>query len=152
MPILCSIPPRVYDLSLKVHMTENAPSFQPYLCQRFQALIWSCLDSDLTKTAVFYAERYFAMEPQSHEARHLYATALLQQGQPHSALTLVKVPREQQCIGCLELKAKCCTALGRHRQAKEALEESLRDVNVASSGASLMSAFARRTTHVMWYL
>ncbi|KAF8212407.1 hypothetical protein K438DRAFT_1806461 [Mycena galopus ATCC 62051] len=117
-------------------MTENAPSFQPYLSQRFQTLIWSCLDSDLTKTAVFYAERYFAMEPQSHEARHLYATALLLQGQPHSALTLVKVPREQQCIGCLELKAKCCTALGRHRQAKEALEESLRDANLASSASA----------------
>lgn len=116
-------------------MAENALFFQPYLSQRFQALVWSCLDSDLTKTAVFYAERYFAMDPQSHEARHLYATALLRQGQPHSALTLVKVPREQQCVGCLELKAKCCTTLGRHRQAKEALEESLRDVNFASSGA-----------------
>ncbi|KAK7014999.1 TPR-like protein [Favolaschia claudopus] len=117
-------------------MAENAPSFQPYLSQRFQALIWSCLDSDLTKTAVFYAERYFAMEPQSHESRHLYAIALLRQGQPHSALTLVKVPREQQCVGCLELKAKCCTALGRHRQAKEALEESLRDPHLASSAAT----------------
>ncbi|KAJ7752015.1 hypothetical protein B0H16DRAFT_1419180 [Mycena metata] len=117
-------------------MAENAPSFQPYLAQRFQALIWSCLDSDLTKTAVFYAERYFAMDPQSHESRHLYATALLHQGQPHSALTLVKVPREQQCVGCLELKAKCCTALGRHRQAKEALEESLRDANFASSASA----------------
>ncbi|KAJ7940806.1 hypothetical protein B0H13DRAFT_1940027 [Mycena leptocephala] len=117
-------------------MAENALSFQPHLSQRFQTLIWSCLDSDLTKTAVFYAERYFAMEPQSHEARHLYATALLRQGEPHSALTLVKVPREQQCIGCLELKAKCCTVLGRHRQAKEALEESLRDVNFASSASA----------------
>ncbi|KAJ7489869.1 hypothetical protein B0H11DRAFT_2010754 [Mycena galericulata] len=114
-------------------MAETGLSFQPYLSQRFQALVWSCLDSDLTKTAVFYAERYFAMDSQSHEARHLYATALLRQGQPHSALTLVKIPRDQQCIGCLELKARCCTALGRHRQAKEALEESMRDVNFASS-------------------
>ncbi|KAJ6496520.1 hypothetical protein C8R47DRAFT_1114393 [Mycena vitilis] len=117
-------------------MAEPALHFQPYLSQRFQALVWSCLDSELTKTAVFYAERYFAMEPQSHEARHLYATALLRQGQPHSALTLVKLPREQQCVGCLELKAKCCTTLGRHRQAKEALEESLRDVNFASSASA----------------
>ncbi|KAJ6546518.1 hypothetical protein DFH09DRAFT_1507211 [Mycena vulgaris] len=117
-------------------MAEPSLSFQPYLSNRFKALVWSCLDSDLTKTAAFYAERYFAMDPQSHEARHLYATALLRQGQPHSALTLVKIPREQQCIGCLELKARCCTALGRHRQAKEALEESMRDVNIASSASA----------------
>ncbi|KAJ7738514.1 hypothetical protein DFH07DRAFT_841056 [Mycena maculata] len=116
-------------------MAENALSFQPYLSQRFQALVWSCLDSDLTKTAVFYAERYFAMD-QSHDARHLYGTALLRQGQPHSALSLVKIPREQQCVGCLELKARCCTVLGRHRQAKEALEESMRDVNFASSASA----------------
>ncbi|KAJ6630660.1 hypothetical protein B0H10DRAFT_2160078 [Mycena sp. CBHHK59/15] len=114
-------------------MAEPAPSFQPYVSQRFQALVWSCLDADLTKTAVFYAERYFAMDSQSHEARHLYATALLRQGQPHSALMLFKQAREQLCGGCWELKARCCTTLGRHRQAKEALEESIRDVNFASS-------------------
>ncbi|KAJ7219122.1 hypothetical protein GGX14DRAFT_434695 [Mycena pura] len=118
-------------------MAENATlSFQPYLAQRFQALVWSCLDSDLTKTAVFYAERYHAMEPKSHEARHLYATALLRQGQPQSALTLVKLPRDQQCVGCLELKARCCTTLGRHRQAKEALEECMRDANLVSSASA----------------
>ncbi|KAJ7098078.1 hypothetical protein B0H15DRAFT_823995 [Mycena belliarum] len=117
-------------------MAESALSFQPYLSNRFKALVWSCLDSDLTKTAVFYAERYFAMDAQSHDARHLYATALLRQGQPHSALSLVKIPREQQCVGCLELKAKCCTTLGRHRQAKDALEESMRDVNFASTASA----------------
>ncbi|KAJ7285681.1 hypothetical protein C8J57DRAFT_1285528 [Mycena rebaudengoi] len=123
-------------------MAESTPSFQPFLAQRFQALVWSCLDSDLTKTAVFYAERYYAMDSQSHEARHLYATALLRQSQPHSALALVKLPREQQCVGCLELKARCCTALGRHRQAKEALDESMRDGSFASS-ASVPSRPAR---------
>ncbi|KAJ7632461.1 hypothetical protein FB45DRAFT_912493 [Roridomyces roridus] len=124
-------------------MTENPLPFQHCLAQRFQALVWSCLDSDLTKTAVFYAERYFAMEPNSHQARHLYATALLQQGQPHSALALVKIPRDQQCIGCLELKARCCTTLGRHRQARDALDESLRDFNSAASGSVSSSRTVR---------
>ncbi|KAJ7063147.1 hypothetical protein C8F01DRAFT_1219302 [Mycena amicta] len=106
-----------------------------YLAQRLQSVIWSCLDSDLTKTAVFYAERYFALDSGSDEARHLYATALLRQGQPHSALALVKAPRETLCVPCQELKAKCCTALGRHRQAKDALDQCLRDPTFASSSS-----------------
>lgn len=69
------------------------------------------------------------MEPKSHDARHLYATALLRAGQTCSALHLVSVPLESRCSGCLDIKAKCCTALGRHRQAREALEECMRDAN-----------------------
>ncbi|THU92149.1 TPR-like protein [Dendrothele bispora CBS 962.96] len=99
----------------------------PYLSQCFQNLVWSCLDSSLSRSAVFYGERYFAMFPRSHEARHLYATALLHEGQTLPALTVVDIAAEEQCSGCLEIKAKCCTALGRYRQAREALEKSLNE-------------------------
>ncbi|KAF7295067.1 TPR-REGION domain-containing protein [Mycena indigotica] len=109
--------------------------FPPAVGQRLQSLVWSCLDSDLSKTAVFYAERYYALDSSNEDARHLYATALLRHGQPHSALHLVRAPRGLPCTGCLELKAKCCTALGRHRQAKEALDECLRDQSSASSSS-----------------
>ncbi|KAK0197270.1 hypothetical protein F5146DRAFT_1014772 [Armillaria mellea] len=106
---------------------EFSPAFQAQVSQRFQALIWACLDSDLTRSAVFYAERYFAINTPTHDARHLYATALLREGQTYSALAIVNIARQQQCSGCLEIKAKCCTALGRYRQAREALEETLQD-------------------------
>ncbi|KAJ7582835.1 hypothetical protein C8J56DRAFT_865104 [Mycena floridula] len=120
---------------------ETAPSSLVYLPQRFQLLVWSCIDADLTRSAVFFAERYFALNQQSHDARHLYATALLREGQPYSALSLVNLPREKQCSGCLELKAKCATTLGRFRQAHEALEECMRDPTyTASSSASPRSA------------
>ncbi|KAF8911163.1 hypothetical protein CPB84DRAFT_1812616 [Gymnopilus junonius] len=108
--------------------SESTSSFYPYLCQRFQSLVWSCLDADLSKSAVFYAERYFAMNRTNHESRHLYATALLREGQTYSALNL--------CTGCLEIKAKCCTVLGRHRQARDMLEATLRDTNYVSSASS----------------
>lgn len=115
---------------------ESTPSFFPTLCERFNSLIWLCLDSDLTRSAVFHAERYFAMDHQNHDSRHLYATALLREGQPYSALGLVNVPQDQRCTGCLEIKAKCCTAVGRHRQAREALEAALQDPSYMPSCAS----------------
>lgn len=114
--------------------SEPLPSFFPYLSQRFQSLVWSCLDSDLTKTAVFHAERYYAMDPNNHQSRHLYATALLREGQTYSALYLVNNAQDVQCTGCLEIKAKSCTALGRHRQAREALEATLLDTKYVSGG------------------
>ncbi|PFH52439.1 hypothetical protein AMATHDRAFT_57055 [Amanita thiersii Skay4041] len=114
---------------------EANPSFLPQLCQRFQQLVWSCLDSDLTKTAVFHAERYFAMDQRNHDARHLYAMALFREGQTHSALCLVNVASDVQCTGCLEIKAKCCTALGRHRQAREALQEVLKRKDYTPEGS-----------------
>lgn len=114
---------------------EPPPSLLPYLAQRFQSLVWSCLDSDLTKTAVFHAERYYAVDQHNHDSRHLYATALLREGQTYSALCLVNVPSDVQCSGCLEIKAKCCTALGRHRQAREALEATLQDPSYVPTGA-----------------
>lgn len=112
---------------------EHTSSFFPYLSQRFYTLVWSCLDADLHRSAVFYAERYFAMDKQSHDARHLYATALLHADQTYSALSLVNLP-DARCSGCLDLKAKCCTLLGRHRQAREALEETLQDTKYTSTG------------------
>jgi len=104
-----------------MELSENPPQ----LSKCFQNLVWSCLDSDLTRSAVFFGERYFAMFPGSHDARHLYATALLREGQTFPSLTVVDIRREEQCGGCLEIKAKCCTALGRYRQAREALDQSL---------------------------
>ncbi|KDR81837.1 hypothetical protein GALMADRAFT_240086 [Galerina marginata CBS 339.88] len=116
--------------------SESTTAFYPYLCQRFQSLVWSCLDSDLTKTAVFHAERYFAMDRTNHESRHLYATALLREGQTYSALHLVNGAQDEQCTGCMEIKAKCCVALGRYRQARDTLENTLRDTNYVSSASS----------------
>ncbi|KAL0947081.1 hypothetical protein HGRIS_013222 [Hohenbuehelia grisea] len=115
---------------------QDPPTSLQHLAQRFQSLIWSCLDADLTRTAIFYAERYYATDKSNHDARHLYATSLLREGQTYSAMYLVNIPRDEACTGCLELKAKCCTALGRHRQAREALEETLLDPNYASSSSA----------------
>ncbi|KAH9057154.1 TPR-like protein [Lactarius deliciosus] len=107
--------------------SESPPTFLPYLSRRFSSLIWACLDADLHKSAIFYAERYFALDHGNHDARHLYATVMLRANQPHSALHLVNLPQDHQCNGCLEIKSKCCSTLGRHRQAREALEEILKN-------------------------
>ncbi|GJJ12201.1 hypothetical protein Clacol_006442 [Clathrus columnatus] len=77
----------------------------PYLSQRFRTLIWSCLDFNLLKTGTFYAERYFYVDQDNHEARHLYATALLRSGQTQSALYLVDLPQETRCSACVELES-----------------------------------------------
>lgn len=96
----------------------------PYLSQRFRSLIWSCLDFELLKTATFFSERYFYVDQDNHEARHLFATALLKSGQMLSALHLVDLPTELRCHGCIEIYAQCCHFLGRYRQGREALEKS----------------------------
>ncbi|KXN82599.1 hypothetical protein AN958_02450 [Leucoagaricus sp. SymC.cos] len=114
----------------------SSHSFFPSLRQRFQSLIWLCLDADLTKSAVFHAERYFAIDPTNHESRHLYAIALLREGQTYSALNLVNSAEDNQCTGCLEIRARCCTVIGRHRHAREALEATLRDPEYVSSAFS----------------
>lgn len=116
---------------------SSIASFLPQLAQRFQSLVWSCLDNDLTKTAVFHAERYYALDQRNHDSRHIYATALLREGQTHSALTLVNVSKDIQCSGCLEIQARCCTALGRHRQARDALEVTLHDPSYIPTGPFL---------------
>lgn len=107
--------------------SSSSASSNKYLPARFAHLIWSCLDASLHRSAVFYAERYYVMFQSSHDARHLYATALLQAGQPYTAHHLVNTPGDIKCSGCLEIKAKCCAALGRHRQARIALAECLQD-------------------------
>jgi hypothetical protein len=114
---------------------ESPPTYLPYLFKRFNTLIWSCLDADLHKSAVFYAERYFALDHGNHDARHLYANVMLRANQPHSALHLVNLPQDQRCNGCLEIKAKCCSTLGRHRQAREALEDVLKNAAEVPSRA-----------------
>ncbi|KAI0290448.1 TPR-like protein [Russula brevipes] len=105
---------------MQSHQSESPPTYLPYLFKRFNSLIWACLDADLHKSAIFYAERYFALDHGNHDARHLYANVMLRANQPHSALHL-------RCNGCLEIKAKCCSTLGRHRQAREALEDILKN-------------------------
>ncbi|EKM83048.1 hypothetical protein AGABI1DRAFT_111570 [Agaricus bisporus var. burnettii JB137-S8] len=114
--------------------------FFPSLCQRFQSLIWLCLDADLTKSAVFHAERYFALDPTNHDSRHLYAIALLREGQTYSALGLVTSAEDDCCTGCLEIKSRCCTVLGRYRHAREALETTLHDSNYMNSAFSATRA------------
>lgn len=115
---------------------SESPAFLPVVAQRFQSLVWACLDSDLTRTAVFYAERYFALDQHSHDARHLYAITLLREGQTYPALCVVNISRQDQCSGCLELKAKCCKILGRYREAQEALEEAAKELSHTASSAS----------------
>lgn len=107
----------------------------PHLGPHFTSLVWSCLDADLHKSALFYAERYFVLDTNNHDARHLYATALLRAGHPHSAHYLVNPPIDNWCGGCLEIKARCCATLGKHRLAREAVEASLRIPSYTPSGA-----------------
>ncbi|KIY51024.1 TPR-like protein [Fistulina hepatica ATCC 64428] len=102
-------------------------SSNSHLAQQFQSLIWSCLDADLTRSAIFYAERYFATDQNSHDARHIYATALLRDGDVYPALRLVTTPPDRACYLCLDIKAKCCTKLGRQRQARDAIETMFQD-------------------------
>jgi hypothetical protein len=120
---------------MQSQQSESPPTFLPYLSKRFSSLIWACLDADLHKSAIFYAERYFALDHGNHDARHLYATVMLRANQPHSALHLVNLPQDQRCNGCLEIKSKCCSSLGRHRQAREALEEILKNAAEVPSRA-----------------
>ena len=120
---------------MQSQQSESPPTFLPYLSKRFSSLIWACLDADLHKSAIFYAERYFALDHGNHDARHLYATVMLRANQPHSALHLVNLPQDQRCNGCLEIKSKCCSTLGRHRQAREALEEILKNAAEVPSRA-----------------
>ncbi len=122
----------------------------PQLCQRYSSLVWHFLDADLHKSALFYAERYFVLDPKNHDARHLYATALLQAGQPHSAHKLVNLPLDNRCTGCVGIIAKCCAALGRHRQAREALEACLRDESYTPTRAFFMMWLSPRVSeHVL---
>lgn len=99
------------------------------LAAKYRHLIWSALDCDLPKTALFYAERYFYSSPgtpsdpnSNHDARHLLAQALVRCGQVHSAQNIVQ---KMECGACAEVYAQCCSKLGNWRQAQEALGVSL---------------------------
>ncbi|KAH0830598.1 hypothetical protein J3R83DRAFT_2053 [Lanmaoa asiatica] len=120
-----------------------SPISSPQIGQRFRLLIWTCLDYDLVQSAVFYAERYHVMDEHDHDARHLYATALLRARQPHSALYVVSGTEQEKCCGCLEIKGKCCMALSRYRQAREALEAALEDADYPPSRACVDGPFRR---------
>jgi anaphase-promoting complex subunit 3 len=99
----------------------------PYLATCYTNIIWSCIDADLPKSAVFYAERYYALDHNNHDARHIYATSLIRSGQTQSALYLLREEQCTSCCGCLQLKSQACSVMGRYRQAQEALEGSLKD-------------------------
>ncbi|KAH8107198.1 protein prenylyltransferase [Cristinia sonorae] len=116
-------------------MQSTIPPTSP-LSERFNSLVWSFLDAELHRSALFYAERYYVNDPTNHDARHLFATVLLRAGQSHSAHHLVNQPADSRCIGCLEIKSRCCTALGRHREARVALDETLADPNYVPGSSS----------------
>jgi anaphase-promoting complex subunit 3 len=86
------------------------------------------------------------MDENNHDARHLYATALLRSGQPHSGLQLVTGVQQSRCSGCLEIKGKCCAALGRHRLAHEAFDASLQDPTYTPTGAHSFHIVVRSLT------
>lgn len=115
-------------------LPHMAPISNPYLSQRFRSLIWSCFDFDLLRTATFFAERYFYVDQENHEARHLFALALMRSGQKLSALHLVDLPNEARCGSCIEIYVQCCDALGRHRQGREALEAYLNNGGLTDNG------------------
>ncbi|KAG8844122.1 anaphase-promoting complex subunit cdc27 [Tulasnella sp. 330] len=95
------------------------------LAKRYRQLIWSALDCDLPRTALFYAERYFYSSGpmgDNHDARHLLAQTLMRCDQVHSAQNIVK---DMGCTVCCEVYSQCCTRLGRWRQAEDALKASL---------------------------
>jgi hypothetical protein len=154
------------------------------ICTRYTALIWACLDADLARSAVFYAERFSAIESSNarhthlgqyghhnqlghpnypgpplqlhshpnavqypyhvdhsgsphplsqtvqfiHPARHLHSRALLHAGQPHSALHVLDRDGElarRRCAECEQIRGQCLEKLGRWREAKDALENSV---------------------------
>ncbi|KAF8320406.1 TPR-like protein [Clavulina sp. PMI_390] len=105
-----------------------------YVALRLRTLIWSCLDCDLISSALFFSERYFCIDPENHEARHLFATSLLKAGQVHSALHRVQ---DQNCSGCSRIYSDCCAQLGRFREAEEAMRRCMnKDGGTATLGTS----------------
>jgi hypothetical protein len=103
------------------------PTVSQHLATCYTNIIWMCLDSELAQSAVFFAERYYALDHNNHDARHIFVTALLHAGRKNSALSLLRDYRCSNCSGCQHLKSQTCNLLGRHREAREALETSLSD-------------------------
>ena len=103
------------------------PAVSRHLATSYTSIIWMCLDAELAQSAAFFAERYYALDHNNHDARHIFVTALLRAGRKNSALFLLRDHRCSNCRGCQHLKAQTCSLLGRHREAREALEASLGD-------------------------
>lgn len=110
----------------------------PFLAAHFRELIHAFIDAGLFKSAVFYAERYFALDNRCHDALHLYSKSLLSCGQVHSALWFVHAPYQQNpCPGCFIAQSECYSALEQHAQAGEALEASSQDRNHSFFGTCI---------------
>jgi len=101
---------------------------------RLTSLIYRFLDAELYPTALFFAERLFAMDGTNHDSRHLLANVLLKLQQPHSALHLATRPQDDPCIGCLSIASQCNERLLRPRKAMELAGKALQIM--ATTGAS----------------
>lgn len=110
--------------------------------QRLTSLIHRCLDAELFKTALFYAERLFALDGTNHDSRHLLSKVMLKLDQPHSALHLVTRPQDDPCAGCLFMAAKCNEKLLRHRKAKDLMADALKIMAGASNDRAQGWCFA----------
>jgi anaphase-promoting complex subunit 3 len=106
-----------------------------FVNQRLTSLIHRCLDAELLKTALFYAERLFALDGTNHDSRHLLSKVMLKLDQPHSALHLVTRPQDDPCAGCLFMAAKCNEKLLRPRKAKDLMTAALGIMSVNSERA-----------------
>lgn len=115
------------------------PTVSRHLATYYTNIIWTCLDSELAQSAVFFAERYYALDHNNHDARHIFVTALLHAGRKNSALSLLRDYRCSDCCGCQHLKAQTCNLLGRHRDAREALEVSLSDSGYVPTRESILN-------------
>lgn len=111
-----------------------------YVSRRLRSIIWTFLDTDMIKSAHFYAERLYVIDPLDHEARHLYATALLRCKQTQSAMNISK---DLSCVGCTEIYARCCDTLGKNRQGWEALQQCIKGGGGEYLGESLRIPYKR---------
>lgn len=129
--------------------TFSLPStLSQHLATCYTNIIWMCLDSELFQSAVFFAERYYALDHNNHDARHIFATTLLHAGRKNSALSLLRDHRCSNCCGCQHLKAQTCNLLGRHREAREALEASLSDPGYVPTRESTFNPGYRLYLHL----
>lgn len=117
----------------------------PHLAQRLRTL---SLTSPST-TALFYARLYHALFPATeveHDSVHVLALCLLADGQPYSALHLVRdsadadadpkdefpdyengfIGRRPGCYACAVIVAKVCNKLCRYTEGQQVLERAIR--------------------------
>ncbi|KAG8759045.1 anaphase-promoting complex subunit cdc27 [Serendipita sp. 396] len=115
------------------------------VAQRLTTLIHRYLDAELLKTALFYAERLFAMDGTNHDSRHLLANVMLKLDQPHSALHLATRPQDEPCAGCLYIAARCNEKLQRPGKSKDLMSKAL---HVMSNSSRDRLQFAHQTYDV----